>query len=228
MGDVKELLLAHVEQEQRRPAAVERGQPLAEGVGRDALVGREHADGRAHAAAEGEVVEAAAAKRVEGQVGLAVAAAGEAVGPAGAHLDGAEAGGADGGGAREEQECGRGRGISLGSRGGWRMEPGGYDFDGLERLQYPHDAHHGPQDAALAAAHHSLGRRRLWEDAAVARRGRRGHVALRCRGRVEHDELAVCAEGGCRDEGLVQEDADVGDEVARGGVVCTVEHKVVL
>lgn len=46
--------------------------------------------------------------------------------------------------------------------------------------------------------------------------------------RIQHNELAVGAEGRGRDEGLLKQDADVRDEVARCGMICAVEHEVVL
>ncbi|ROV96562.1 hypothetical protein VMCG_07807 [Cytospora schulzeri] len=109
------------------------------------------------------------------------------------------------------------------------------DLDGLQRLQDTHQTDNGPQNPALTAAHDTLWRRRLWEDAPVAGRclwggggGGGRHDTLWCGRAVEHDELAVCPEGGSRDEGFLEEDADVGDEVPRGGVVGAVEDEIVL
>lgn len=49
------------------------------------------------------------------------------------------------------------------------------------------------------------------------------------RGRsIEDDELAICSEGGCRDEGLAEENADIGDEIPGGRMICTVQYKVIL
>ena len=53
-------------------------------------------------------------------------------------------------------------------------------------------------------------------------------VTLGPRWVVEDHELAAGLEGGGEDEGLAVEDTRVGDEVARGGVVSAIEHKVVL
>lgn len=121
------------------------------------------------------------------------------------------------------------------------MQARGDDLDGLEGLQDTHGADDGAEDAALAAADDALGRGRLGEDASVAGRGggrRRGACfpggrwrgeedALRCGRAVEDDELAVGAQGRGGDEGLAHQDAGVGDEVARGWVVCAVEDEVV-
>lgn len=49
------------------------------------------------------------------------------------------------------------------------------------------------------------------------------------RGRgIEDDELAVCSECGGRDERLSKEYTDIGNEIPRGGMVGTVQHKVIL
>lgn len=45
---------------------------------------------------------------------------------------------------------------------------------------------------------------------------------------VQHDYLPGSLHGGCRDKGFAEEDADIGDEVARGGVVGAIEYEVVL
>lgn len=110
------------------------------------------------------------------------------------------------------------------------VQPRGDDLDGFEGLQHAHDAHHGAQDAALAAADDALGWGRLGEDAAVARRSGGGGVGEDALGggrAVENDELAVGAEGGGGDKGLAQQNTGVRDQVARGGVVGAVEDKVV-
>lgn len=100
------------------------------------------------------------------------------------------------------------------------VSPSDDELHGLERLQHAHDADDRPQDAALAAPDDARRRGRPREHAAVA-----GPAAGRV---VERDELPGGLEGGRGHEGLAQQHARVGHEVARGRVVGAVEDEVVL
>src|SRR6266404_3109116 len=90
----------------------------------------------------------------------------------------------------------------------------------LDRLQGAEDAGDGAQDAGGLAARYEIGRRRLAKEAAVAGVA---HAEIRAEGR----DLALEGRQGCRDERLLQAEAELGQEIPGGEVVAAVGDEIV-